>query len=185
MKPGDACCENRPPDWPKPARSGSYREFGDERATGRTLPLNSFSVIDPVTCSFTDSISAFRLSSSGSCHRPAYTRNAHCESSCGLNWFWWIVPTSFSSSLCAVRMISAAGTSYRSRTLRPTIRPSMWSTMPAPGRHPRARLCVWVDGPRPVARPHPPGPLEQLDEAQPRAVERHGAPLLELDLQHL
>ena len=32
-------------------------------------------------------------------------------SSCGLNWFWWIVPTSRSSSLCAVSTIAAAGTS--------------------------------------------------------------------------
>src|SRR4029078_12269048 len=66
MKPGLACWEKSPPDSPKPASAGSYSAFGERRATGRTLPLNSRSVISPVTCSLTASMKAFRSLKSGS-----------------------------------------------------------------------------------------------------------------------
>ena len=68
-------------------------------------------MIVPVTQRLTESMNALRSPSSGSYHSPAYTRNAQWRSRSGLKLFWWIVPTSFSSSLCAVRRISAAGTS--------------------------------------------------------------------------
>src|ERR1700733_1951320 len=39
MKPGDAACENRPPDSENDARLASYTAFGEERVTTRTWPL--------------------------------------------------------------------------------------------------------------------------------------------------
>ena len=51
-----------------------------------------------------------------------------------------------------------------SRTFSPTIRSSMWSTIPTPWRAPAGR-----------------GALEQLDQPEPLAVQRHRHAALELD----
>ena len=85
-----------------------------------------------------------------------------------MNWFWWIVPTSFSSSLCAVRMIAAAGTSYRSRTFRPD-----------------DPVLDVVDDPAAVLGADLAGALEQVHQAEPLAVQRHRPAALELDRHHL
>ena len=86
----------------------------------------------------------------------------------GLKLFWWIVPTSFSSSLCAARMISAAGHLVEVAHLQPD----------------DAVLDV-VDDPDAVARADLPRALQQLDQAEPLAVQRHRAAALELDLHVL
>ena len=55
-----------------------------------------------------------------------------------------------------------------SRTFRPTIRSSMWSTIPQPCWHPQ------------LGRP-----FEQVDQAEPLAVDRHRQPRLEADRHDL
>ena len=72
-----------------------------------------------------------------------------------MNWFWWIVPTSLSSSSWAVRMIAAAGHLVDVADLQAD----------------DAVLDV-VDDPDAVAGADLGGALEQLDEAEPLAVER-------------
>ena len=82
-------------------------------------------------------MNALRLPRVARDHSPAYTEDAPLLAvELGLlKLFWWIVPTSFSSSLCAVSRISAAGTSGDVAHLEADeCWPSTCSTIPIPWR---------------------------------------------------
>src|SRR3954465_4912666 len=140
-KPSASCGDHSPWDSPYTPLETAINECGDSTPSTNKLPGRNKTWTLPVTRSCDDRNNASMSRHTGSSNWPSCTQSPYGPASDSLMRCWRGVSTSFSSSRCAVRSVSAAGASNATRPLVPMMVSPRWMPRPMPNGAPSVSSC--------------------------------------------